>query len=330
MVERIAMVSIIIPVYNTKEYLPRCLDSIVQQTYEDWELILVDDESTDGSDQICDQYAQKDERIQVIHQKNAGPSASRQNGILRASGEWIMFSDSDDWIDSEMLEMLLEHQKISQAKMICSFFVDINENGKMHHLPLPSEEIIDCFSAEDCVRHMHETRYMIGSPCAKLFHKSLFEGIQFCNEVTIGEDYSMIVELMQKAKRVRIVKKEYYYRFVRKGSISHMGYSERHKKAFDNYMRVRLELIQKYPALSEAIIGFHTEYEMAVLTAMCRNKNFDWETIHKLKADLKTNMKSTWKNPKIALYMKVCAWMIAYPTWLFIVLFRILYLCTGR
>lgn len=324
------MVSIIIPVYNTQEYLPRCIDSVISLDEKDWELILVDDASTDSSGKICDEYASKDSRIHVIHQKNQGPAATRQNGLAHATGEWIMFADSDDWLDREILSILLRHQRETGAGIVCCTFVNMNENDEKQHLPTFNEEYIDCYDAQDCMRHMHQTRYLTGSPCTKLIRKDLFDGINFCKDVTIGEDYSMIVQLAQKAGRVRMLSQELYYRFVRKGSISHMGYSKRHEKAFDNYMRVRLELIDKYPNLKNDIIGFHTEYEMAVITAMCRNKNYDKSVINKLKADLRENMRSTWKNQQIPLYMKVCAWLIAYPTKVFTFLFRILYLCTGR
>jgi glycosyltransferase involved in cell wall biosynthesis len=324
------MVTIIIPVYNTENYLKKCIDSVLEQTDTDWELILVDDESTDNSGKICDEYALKDNRIKVVHQKNSGPAAARQAGLAVAKGEWIMFADSDDWLDKDILKVLKENQMDSQANIVCCTFVNMDENDNKHHIPYFEQEYIDCFTVRDCIYHMHATRYLTGSPCTKLFRKSLFEGIDFCKDVTIGEDYSMIVQLVQKAERVRMLKAELYYRFVRKGSISHMGYSERHKKAFDNYMRVRLELIDKYPDLKKDIIGFHTEYEMAVITAMCRNKNYDWNVINKLKTDLRENMKLTWSNSVIPLYMKMCAWLIAYPTRLFIILFRLLYLCTGR
>ena len=324
------MVSIIIPVYNTQDYLPRCIDSVLGLQEKDWELILVDDESTDNSGKICDEYALKDSRIRVIHQKNQGPAAARQNGLESAKGDWIMFADSDDWLDEKILTVLMKNQQETGAGIVCCIFVNMNEKNEKQHLPTFKESYIDCYNAEECMMHMHRTRYLTGSPCTKLFRKDLFEGINFCKDVTIGEDYSMIVQLAQKAGRVRMLHEELYYRFVRKGSISHMGYSERHKKAFDNYMRVRLELIEKYPALKKDIIGFHTEYEMAVITAMCRNKNYDWEVIKKLKQDLRENMKSTWVNKQIPLYMKGCAWMIAYLTRLFTFLFRILYLCTGR
>lgn len=324
------MVSIIIPVYNTDAYLRRCIDSITGLQEQDWELLLIDDESTDDSGSICDEYARRDDRIRVVHQKNSGPAAARQAGVELARGEWIMFVDSDDWLDEKILTVLEENQRESDANIVCCTFVNVDEKGKKAHLPYFKEEYIDCYTAEDCMLHMHRTRYLTGSPCTKLFRRSLFAGIDFCRDVTIGEDYSMIVQLARKAQRVRLLKQELYYRFVRRGSISHMGYSERHKNAFDNYMRVRRELTADYPDLRKDIIGFHTEYEMAVITAMCRNKNYDREVIRKLKCDLRENMCLTWTNPSIPLYMKACAWLIAYPTGLFICLFRLLYLCTGR
>ena len=98
------MISIIIPVYNVEKFLPQCIDSILAQTYKDFELILVDDGSPDGSPAICDSYAQRDERVRVIHQKNAGVSAARNNGIEHAKSEWISFVDSDDWVEPSYIE----------------------------------------------------------------------------------------------------------------------------------------------------------------------------------------------------------------------------------
>ena len=323
-------ISVIVPVYNTEKYLPRCIDSVIGQTYSDWELILVDDGATDGSGAICDQYCMLDARIRVIHNQNQGPAASRADGIAAAEGDRVVFIDSDDWIDRTMLQVLDEQMKISNANMVCCIFKDINDAGRESHPQLFDEPYIDCASAQECMYQMHHTRHLTGSPCTKLFNKNLFDEIDFCSDVTIGEDYAMIVQLAEKAERVRILPQELYFRYVRRGSISHGGYTERHKAAFDNYMRVRKELIKKYPELKEDIVAFHTEYEMAVITAMCRNNQYDREVINKLKADLRENMQNTLTHSVIPLYMKGCAVLIAYAHPVFIFLFRILYLLTGR
>ena len=101
------MISVIVPVYNTEQYLPRCIESILSQSFTDFELLLIDDGSTDGSGAICDEYAKKDYRIRVFHQENQGSAASRQFGFEKAKGLYITSVDSDDWVESQYLESLV-------------------------------------------------------------------------------------------------------------------------------------------------------------------------------------------------------------------------------
>lgn len=324
------IISVVVPVYNTENYLVRCIESIENQTYKNWELILVDDGSNDKSSEICDEYSRRDKRIRVFHQHNQGPAASRAVGVKHAKGDKVMFVDSDDWLDSEMLRTMDEQMEIAGVNIVCCIFKDIDDNGKISHPQLFQEAYIDCKTAEECMYQMHHTRHLTGSPCTKLFKKELFDGIDFCSNVTIGEDYAMIVQLAEKAGRVRILPQELYFRYVRKGSISHGGYTKRHRQAFDHYMRIRQELIRKYPSLSSDVTAFHTEYEMAVITAMCRNDCYDKEVIGKLKKDLRANMSNTLRHPVVPLYLKGCAVLIAYAHPVFIFLFRILYHLTGR
>lgn len=323
-------ISIIVPVYNTEKYLVRCIESVIRQTYTDWELLLVDDGSKDSSGRICDQYAGQDIRIKVIHNQNQGPAASRESGIHNAESEFVMFADSDDWLDEDILQIMYGQMKESGAGMVCCLYRDVTEKGKEICPYCFQEEHIDCMNARDGMYQMHHTRYLTGAPWAKLFRRELFQGVDFCRDVTIGEDYSMIVQLVEKAGYVRIISRQLYFRFVREGSISHGGYTERHRKAFDNYMYLRLRLVKDYPEVASDIIAFHTEYEMAVITAMCRNDHYDREVIAKLKDDLRANMKNTLGHAVVPLYMKGCAVLIAYAHPVFIFLFRILYHLTGR
>ena len=324
------MVSVIIPVYNTESYLERCIKSVIEQSYDDFELLLIDDGSTDGSGKICDQYADTYEKVRVVHNENQGPAASRACGISLAQGEFVMFVDSDDWLHKDMLLVMTREQAESGASMVTCIYTDVNDKGNEKKQLTFQEDHIDCLTAEEGILHIHRTRYLSGSPCTKLYKRELFEGIDFHTEVTIGEDYSMIVQLVEKTDGIRMLSCSLYYRYVRRGSISHAGYTERHRKAFDNYMQVRIGLIERYPALEADITAFHTEFEMAVITAMCRNDVYDKETIDKLKADLRMHMGNTWRNKTVPLYMKSCALLIAYAHPVFIFLFRILYRMVGR
>lgn len=126
-------VSVVVPVYNVEEYLEECIDSILNQTYPNIELILVDDGSVDKSGYICDQYALADDRIHVVHKKNSGVSESRNTGISVASGEFICFVDSDDWIDSNMIECFLNLLLSNQADICISshYFEDVQRQLKI-------------------------------------------------------------------------------------------------------------------------------------------------------------------------------------------------------
>lgn len=134
----IPQISVIVPVYNVEKYLSRCIESILSQTFTDFELLLIDDGSTDRSGEICDEYAKKDTRIRVFHTKNRGVSAARNLGLDNAKGEWISFVDSDDWVENDYLKSLFNDNFLTENKcVICeSVYVDFEKyNRKRFILP---------------------------------------------------------------------------------------------------------------------------------------------------------------------------------------------------
>ena len=124
------LVSVIVAVYNIEEYLPRCIDSILAQTYRNLEIILVDDGSTDSSGGICDDYAQKDRRIKVIHKKNGGLSDARNAGLDKVSGDYIGFVDGDDWIDEDMYRAMYEACEKEKAQIAACRYKQITRSGR--------------------------------------------------------------------------------------------------------------------------------------------------------------------------------------------------------
>ena len=125
------LVSIIVPVYNVEKYLCKCLNSIINQTYKDLEIILVDDGSKDTSGQICDEYASKDNRIHVIHKENGGVSSARNKGLAIATGEWVLFADSDDILPNDALSYYAEVVNTYEVDMVLGSYVECNEDGKI-------------------------------------------------------------------------------------------------------------------------------------------------------------------------------------------------------
>ena len=129
------LISIIVPVYNVEYYLHECLESLVNQTYFNLEIILIDDGSKDASGKICDEYAAKDSRIVVVHQENAGVSQARNCGIEMASGEYIMFVDSDDWVDSDICAVLMDSlSKYKTESSMCTYVREYTNNSLVKNI----------------------------------------------------------------------------------------------------------------------------------------------------------------------------------------------------
>ena len=199
-------VSVIVPIYNTEKYLHRCIDSILGQTFTDFELILVDDGSTDKSGKICDEYAKKDSRIVVVHKENGGVSSARNNGLDIAHGEWITFVDSDDYISDNMLSSFdIEFEDNSDMKIgtITSFGYNANVSGPT------SDRII---SIDDL--SLHTKQLNIQSPCSKLYKVSIIKNfkIYFDKNIRVSEDLLFNIEVLLRCSYISLhYNVSYYY-----------------------------------------------------------------------------------------------------------------------
>lgn len=204
------VISVIVPVYKVEEYIQECLDSILSQSFIDFELILVDDGSPDRCGAICDEYAKRDNRIKVIHQKNGGLSAARNAGLDIAEGEYISFIDSDDIVSSNMLEHLFKSIVKHHADIcLCSFlnFENISEIGYKLNVPI-SEENMSGLEACGNLSGPDFGTYVIA--CAKLYKKTLFEGIRFPVGRT-HEDTATTYKLYYKAEKVVYLQEPLYF-----------------------------------------------------------------------------------------------------------------------
>lgn len=186
-------VSVIIPIYNVEKYLRACVDSVLGQTYQDLQIILVDDGSTDQSGKICDDYAQKDDRVTVIHQENGGPSAARNNGILHAIGEYIVFVDADDQLFPLSLQYMVDCIAKTGAAIVFGGYLDRSPYGEV--------EIYEFNSGVDTKDKLITTitRGTGGVLWAKLFRTEIIaqNRIQLNNKVHFSEDMLFVLEYMQ-------------------------------------------------------------------------------------------------------------------------------------
>ena len=211
-------ISIIVPVYNVEEYLARCVDSVLAQTYENLEVILVDDGATDTSGSICDDFAAKDSRVRVIHKENGGLSSARNTGLEAATGEYIAFADSDDWIEPDAYAHLLGLMEKHQVKLVYGGRYDVSGKTGQRTVGLcpKKEEVI---SAEEMVGRIFLWDGCDSSACDKLYHRSLLENFRY-PEGKVCEDVPVTYKIVLQADRVAMSDKPFYNYYHRPGSIS--------------------------------------------------------------------------------------------------------------
>lgn len=191
-------ISVIVPVYNTEKYLHRCIDSILAQTFTDFELLLIDDGSKDNSGAICDEYAAKDQRVRVFHKKNGGVSSARNLGLNNAKGKWITFVDADDYVKSEYLSNLLDHTHIG-ADLIFSYAEFHYANGEIQKEYYPKQIITN----ENF--HLAFTEHELNwhtSPWSKLFKSELCSKLRFTEGMPIGEDLVFLYTYILKCNKI--------------------------------------------------------------------------------------------------------------------------------
>ena len=208
-------ITIIVPIYKVETYLRRCVDSILAQTFKDFECILVDDGSPDGCGEICDEYAKKDKRVQVIHKENGGVSDARNVGIDAAKGEYLYFVDADDYLDDCLLETVVKLLDGNNYEMVCFNFRMINVEGKtiyMSNFPGMEHRISSESEYLDFICDKFEF-YIGWSPCTRVFKADIIKqhGLYFVDRKEIfAEDLLFVLEYLLYVNKIKVVRNVMY------------------------------------------------------------------------------------------------------------------------
>lgn len=262
--------SIVIPVYNVEKYLNRCLDSIINQPYQEFEVILVDDGSTDRSGEILDEYANKDDRFIVIHQANGGVSAARNAALKKACGTYLTFVDPDDYIDErtyiDNMTFLMEHLDVDVVQYPYTEFVEEGKplTVKSLYTPRLIEGKKDIFAS-----------WWAGSPLQyvlwnKIYKRSLWQNLEFVVG-HISEDTRMIVPLCKRSSKVYLSDKGMYlYRRDRVGSYTHKESFAKHIDLFDAHCLI-FKVFENYPELTKEKVMAFTRLFRRVIQAKFEN-----------------------------------------------------------
>ena len=309
-------ISVIVPVYNVEAYLERCVESILQQTYAHFELILINDGSTDSSGQICDHLASQYENIKVYHIENAGVSNARNMGIQLATGSWVTFIDSDDFVTQDYLATLASAVEGLNVGFVIAPLHHI-KNGIVTDIP-PHSGKTELWSTEETMKELLMTTRTSFFPVAKLFKRDLLADEKFNTNYHLAEDALFLTELLLKTRCscVFIDKPVYYYDH-REGSAT----TSVNRYVFDTievYQQIIAQVSQAFPNLKYELINrecwsYITVYDKIIFTSR--------EEYQKEKAELRTwivqHRREIWKDAYFTTFRKVAVLSLVISPWLY-------------
>lgn len=221
-----ALVSIIVPVYNAEQFLDRCINSILNQTYQKIELILVDDGSKDRSAEICTAWMSKDERVSYYYQKNAGVSTARNNGIENAHGEYIFFADADDYLNTTCIQHMTTTQERYAADIVVSNAIDVYDADRIKSYNSGSENIL--LKRDEALYHFLREDLFTAVCWGRLYKKSCVESIRFDTTMRIAEDSKFFYDAIQNSKRICVIPERLYFYCIHQGSVVHSGFTPKY------------------------------------------------------------------------------------------------------
>lgn len=240
------MVSIIVPVYNAEKTINRCLDSVLAQTYSDIEVILVNDGSKDGTLSVLREYAEKDRRITVISQENQGVAAARNTGLNNAAGDYILYVDSDDWIENNMVERMLE---LSANADIVFCGNDAATSPESREISIDIK--IENWNHEKIISEFIKHKMISGMLWNKLIKRSLTEGCRFNPKTGYGEDAEFLWQVLQHTKSMCVTNEILYHHVPDSNSISHCSYSDKKYSAIPMWEKINSDVASYYPQYKE-------------------------------------------------------------------------------
>lgn len=286
-VDKLPLISVVVPVYNVEKYLNRCVESIKNQTYENLEIILVDDGSPDKCPKLCDDFKKNDKRIKVIHKKNGGLSDARNRGIDIAKGKYITFIDSDDYVKKEYVELLYHTlKKFNSDISICSHSVEY-ENGSIID---KSCNIEKAYSKEEALENMMYGKNIDTSSWGKLFKIELFNKIRFPIN-RLFEDSATTYLLFDLAEKISYSGKSMYFYEIRNDSITSSNFNSKKMDLIISTKEMYSFIERKYPKLIKAAKRRLMYSYLSTLTQMIKSKNVDKNLKNNVYTYIKKNRK---------------------------------------
>lgn len=305
------IISVIVPVYNVNMYLDKCIQSIVNQSYQQIEIILVDDGSTDNSGEICDRWEAKDSRIKVIHKENGGLASARNTGLDIAVGKYIAFVDSDDYIRNDMYENMIKCMKDNQSDLVCCGRYRVDKNGIKEQFTLKRPKT---FTTEEALKEWFCNGCINEAAWDKVYKSTLFENIRFPNG-ELNEDMPIMPYLFSRCQKITHIGEPFYYYVQRlSGSITTSVYNRKKGVAYDHLIAIETFVNAKYPILAETYKQLEAKYAFCFIVEMAESNTCKkyMEDYQRWKTLLRRTMMAPIRENRVNLWWKMEAFLMLF------------------
>lgn len=297
------MVSILVPVYNASRYLRECVASLTGQTYTDLQIVLINDGSTDDSWDVLQELAHQDKRLEVYSQPNCGVAATRNRLLEKANGDFVLFVDSDDWIDPDTVEILMQEQQ--------------REDYDIVMYQLSKQRAGDCqYTKEQAIKHFLEHTTFRGSLCDKLIRRDLFEGLRIDEAVSYGEDALLVWQVLQRIDKMLFIGKSFYHYRVNENSLSRQRFNGKKFTAYTTWNQICEDTDLYWPQYREiAHARFACEMTQILLDASRCGYKYD-KGIELLQEVVARDAHLIVKTGISSKKMRMFAWLVSHSYWL--------------
>lgn len=312
MTNDIGLISVVVPIYNMKQYLTRCVDTLLNQTYTNYEIVLVNDGSTDGSEELCEEIVAKHPQVRYVYKENGGLSSARNTGIENAKGDYIIFPDPDDWVTEDYLETLVElHVKYDSDLEICGYYVS-NENGDVN--PHEKKEI-DVTDNNTALERVVSQNWYRGFAANKLYHLDIIRQntLWFDTELGMAQDLHFAFRYILNCKKISFNPAPCYYYYQHIGAVTNVKspLTARKISGLKTYEKLA-EISQKdYPNVSNMVKSTLGNMSMHFTFIYLYTNMSDKEIYSKLRKTTKDNMKFFIKNKEYS-FMHKMQGIVAY------------------
>lgn len=316
------LISVIVPVYNVNKYIEKCVSSLINQTYKCLEIILVDDGSTDGSAEICDEIKKRDDRIVVLHKTNGGLSDARNYGVDYSHGELLSFIDGDDYIAPNMYEVMLQRMIDDESEICICNYMKVDENGKKIDEEYSNFEIEDSLiSGKDMIKGLESSSvvYFVVA-WNKLYRKNLFDNIRY-PVGKVHEDEYVAHIIAHNAEKVSCLSEAFYFYVQRKGSITYSGTCKTRRNKMQAYIE-RFDYVEpKYSDLRNELIWLLADYiSNLVIEQLCSSDEvFYREGINEFKKRFRCIIKEGFFEISVSTRFIKCILFYFFPQFYYIV-----------